>query len=560
MSTTSDRRNFYQEGRILLAIKALDKGQISGIRAAARAYEVPYSSLYDRLHGRTTRKDSQLKNRKLSLTEEASLIQWILSMTERGQSPRITTVRNMANLLLSEREIKSESKPPPTVGECWVRNFVNRHEELKSTFSRKYDHQRALCENPEIIRGWFNLVRNTIAKYGIAQEDTYNFDETGFQMGVIGTARVITGSERVDRPNLIQPGDREWATVIAGVNATGWALRTMIILKGKMHQSHWYETEKLPHDWVIGVSENGWTNDKLGLIWLKEIFDKDTRSRTKGKYRLLILDGHGSHASAEFDQFCSENDIIALYMPSHSSHLLQPLDVSCFSPLKKAYRRQVEKQMQLGINHIDKEEFLTLYPAAHMEALNENNIKSGFKATGLVPYDPEQVLSRLNTQMHTPTPPGTSHSSQASWATATPHNVRQVDLQAKKIKGYMQHRTQGSSSPTNRAMNQLIKGCQMAMCSAAILAKENKELRAANEKQKRKRGKGRTYIAQEGVLRVEEGIDRVRSVNEQENEKVEVSDSQPRKRAAPRCSICGTIGHTALINMKKSEEVIGKGI
>ncbi|QSS48833.1 hypothetical protein I7I53_08964 [Histoplasma capsulatum var. duboisii H88] len=110
-------------------------------------------------------------------------------------------------------------------------------------------------------------------------------------------------------------------------------------------------------------------------------------------------------------------------MPPHSSHLLQPLDVSCFSPLKKAYGRQVEEQMRLGINHIDKEEFLTLYPAAHMEALNENNIKGGFKATGWVPYNPEQVLSHLNTQMHTSSPPGTSHSSQASWATVTPHNV-----------------------------------------------------------------------------------------------------------------------------------------
>ncbi|EGC45360.1 exo-beta-1,3-glucanase [Histoplasma capsulatum var. duboisii H88] len=78
--------------------------------------------------------------------------------------------------------------------------------------------------------------------------------------------------------------------------------------------------------------------------------------------------------------------------------------------------------MRLGINHIDKEEFLTLYPAAHMEALNENNIKGGFKATGWVPYNPEQVLSHLNTQMHTSSPPGTSHSSQASWATVTPHN------------------------------------------------------------------------------------------------------------------------------------------
>ncbi|KAL1955058.1 hypothetical protein VTO42DRAFT_9047 [Malbranchea cinnamomea] len=222
-------------------------------------------------------------------------------------------------------------------------------------------------------------------------------------MGVIATARVVTGSEKTRNPKLIQPGDQEWVTVIAGVNAMGWPLRPMIILKGKMHQSCWYETEGLPDDWVIGVSENGWTNNQLGLYWLKEVFNKETLPRAKGKYRLLILNWHRSHASAGFDQFCSENHIIALYVPPHSSHLLQPLDVGCFSPLKAVYGRQVENQMRLGINHIDKEKFLALYPAVHLQALNENNIKSGFRAAGLVPYDPDQVLSRLNTTMRTST-------------------------------------------------------------------------------------------------------------------------------------------------------------
>jgi hypothetical protein len=296
---------------------------------------------------------------------------------------------------------------------------------------------------------------------------------------------------------------------------------------------------------VIAVSENGWTNDQLGLFWLKEVFNKHTQSRTIGRYRLLILDGHSSHSGPEFDQFCTENSIIPLYMPPHSSHLLQPLDVSCFSPLKRAYGQEVQKQMALGINHIDKDEFLTIYPSVRTTALNKGNIQSAFKATGLVPYDPEQVLSRLNAQMTTPTPPGTSHSSQASWATATPHNIRQVELQTEKIKGYMRHYTQGSSSPTNRALNQLVKGCQMAMQSAALLAAENRELRAANEKQKRKRERRRTYIGQEDALTIEEGVDRVRRAGEQEREIVEVSEEQPRKRAAPRCSVCGTIGHTA---------------
>jgi hypothetical protein len=109
------------------------------------------------------------------------------------------------------------------------------------------------------------------------------------------------------------------------------------------------------------VSENGWTNDELGLVWLKEIFNKYTEARTIGQYRLLILDGHGSHVIPEFDLFCSDHSIIVLCMPPHSSHLLQPLDVGCFSVLKQSYGRRVEQLMRLGINHIDKTEFLPLY-------------------------------------------------------------------------------------------------------------------------------------------------------------------------------------------------------
>jgi hypothetical protein len=57
-------------------------------------------------------------------------------------------------------------------------------------------------------------VQNIIAKHGILNEDIYNFNETGFQMGVIAAAKVITGSERAGHPVCIQPGNREWVSVI----------------------------------------------------------------------------------------------------------------------------------------------------------------------------------------------------------------------------------------------------------------------------------------------------------------------------------------------------------
>ena len=83
-------------------------------------------------------------------------------------------------------------------------------------------------------------------------------------MGVISTAKVITGSERGRRPVSIQPGNREWVTVIESVSACGWSLPPMIIFEGKVYLSTWY-IDALLGDWIIGVSANGWTDDSLGF-------------------------------------------------------------------------------------------------------------------------------------------------------------------------------------------------------------------------------------------------------------------------------------------------------
>ena len=178
----------------------------------------------------------------------------------------------------------------------------------------------------------------------------------------------------------------------------------MIIFEEKVHLSTWY-TDVLPGDWTIGVSANGWTNDSLGFDWLTQVFEKHTKDRTKGVYRLLILDGHGSHSMAEFDLFCLERLIITLYMPPHSSHLLQLLDVSCFVVLKRLYGKQIEGFIRAGLNYIDKPDFLTAFLKARKESMSINTVRSGFASTGLVPYNPERVLSKLNTQLRTPTPP-----------------------------------------------------------------------------------------------------------------------------------------------------------
>ena len=88
-------------------------------------------------------------------------------------------------------------------------------------------------------------------------EDIFNFNETGFQIGVILTAKVITGAERSQKPVLVQPGNREWVTVIDCIVSSGWALLLVIIYEGKLYLNTWYIDTEQPRDWLIRVSDNG---------------------------------------------------------------------------------------------------------------------------------------------------------------------------------------------------------------------------------------------------------------------------------------------------------------
>jgi hypothetical protein len=104
-------------------------------------------------------------------------------------------------------------------------------------------------------------------------------------------------------------------------------------------------------------------------------------------------------------------------MPLHSSHLLLPYDVSCFVPLEKAYGRQAEDLMHNQITHITKREFLPCFNRAFDDAITNCNVQGGFRGAGLVPLDPEAVISKLDERLRTPSLPTDGH---GPWQSQTP--------------------------------------------------------------------------------------------------------------------------------------------
>ncbi|EED16659.1 conserved hypothetical protein [Talaromyces stipitatus ATCC 10500] len=522
------------EGKIELAISDLKNGRIRSIREAARIYTIPRTTLQDRMNGIQYRQITRANHHKLTQSEEDSLVKWVLDLNKRGLPPRHSLVREMVNYLLLQRD-------KPQVGKNWITRLIKRCPEIDSKFARKYNYERAKCEDPKIIQEHFNRVRDAISEYGILPEDIYNFDETGFAMGLCATAKVITGSDRYARPKLLQPGNREWVTAIEATNSTGWAIPSYIIFKAKKNvRLGWFDD--LPSDWRINISENG-------LEWLKTHFIPYINGRSMGSYRMLILDGHGSHLTEEFDRTCIENNIIPICMPPHSSHLFQPLDVGCFPVLKRHYGQLVEQRMRLGFNHIDKMDFLMAFPQARTVAYKAQTIWNSFAATGLVPFNPDRVTQQLNIQLKTPTPPPSRSSNTQSSCLQTPQNPRQFKRQMTTIKKRIGRRTRSSSEVIDEAILRISKAYETTRNDLLLIRKENHDLRAAHEKEKQKRQRSNKQIS------IEQGItrDEVQALIQGQIEASQAVTAAPAEPELPasqavvrrqfRCSGCGVEGH-----------------
>ena len=132
------------EGRLQLALQALQAGQFRSQRAAARAFNVKHQNLSDRARGIPFILENPPNGRKLTLTEEQTLVRYILDLDSRGFAPRLCEVADMADKLLGIRG----GEP---VGKKWAQRFVTRSDELKMAFNRAKDRQRIQQEYPEII-------------------------------------------------------------------------------------------------------------------------------------------------------------------------------------------------------------------------------------------------------------------------------------------------------------------------------------------------------------------------------------------------------------------------
>lgn len=146
----------------------------------------------------------------------------------------------------------------------------------------------------------------------------------------------------------------------------------------------------------ITVSEKGWTSQDIGLQWLKEVFDPETKDKPGNRQRLLILDGHSSHVNEDFIETCISLRIHLLVLPPHSTHCLQPLNVGFFSPLSTAYTTAMNELFtrSLGLLYINKARFFGCFMKAWKKVAIATTIQRSFEKAGIEPLGRQMVLDQ----------------------------------------------------------------------------------------------------------------------------------------------------------------------
>ena len=174
MSDPVDVASMTKEERIQSAV-ALARNLTARIslRRAALKFNVAYTTVRNRLHGRKPNKEAHENQRHLSKAQSAVILDWCQYKANMAQPLTRNGLRAKVNELSGK-----------TPSDTWIRRFLREHKSsIEAAKGRGLDPKRAQAFNPATVHSHFELLGKVLASYDIPQHNCYNVDEKGIQLG-----------------------------------------------------------------------------------------------------------------------------------------------------------------------------------------------------------------------------------------------------------------------------------------------------------------------------------------------------------------------------------------
>ncbi|KAH7461688.1 hypothetical protein FOMA001_g18889 [Fusarium oxysporum f. sp. matthiolae] len=366
---------------------AVEDQKLIGLRASARKHSIKLSTLKDRCAGGQDIRTAHQKDLSLTVVQEDDLVNYIIQRERAFQPLTRQEIHDFAQALSAVNGDVSY------IGKNWVDRFVSRHETIEMKPSRVIDAARKRCITEEMLTEYYNGLSYVIESKKILRSNSYNIDETGVQLGETNGG-TVAGTVMTPSSERIKSDNSTWSSILESISADGRRLTPTVVFKGENLQGQWFPS--VFPDWKYTTSSSGWSNADIFLKWFMEVFIPEATPSDPSQWRLLVMDQHKSHITAELMKKAWLNKIWLSWLPSHSSHITQPLDVAVFGPLKRYYRQLTRFWASYEATSPHQQQlFLKAYEEASRKALTRRNIMSGFLATGLFPINIQKALKSL---------------------------------------------------------------------------------------------------------------------------------------------------------------------
>ena len=357
-------------------------------RQASQKYGIPRATLNRKLkglcghHGHPT---------ALSKEEETQICEYVVLMADWGFPMSKADLRHFVKDYIERKGITVPEFVENLPGNDWAEGFLKRHKEEISVRSAN-NIKRARAEvGPDVIRKYFQNLASSIEN--VAPSHIFNYDETNLSDDP-GRKQVLAkrGMKYVDR---VQNNTKSSISVMFCASADGIVLPPYIVYKAEHLWSTWCSGG--PKGTRFNRSKSGWFESPHFLDWFKTIFLPFSKKLDGTK--ILIGDNLSTHFCPDVLKMASDNNIKFVCLPPNSTHLCQPLDVSFFGPMKRVWREILDehKRQNRKSTTLAKEVFPALLDQLMEKVFqtSNQNIKSGFKACGIVPLNPNEVLKKL---------------------------------------------------------------------------------------------------------------------------------------------------------------------
>lgn len=357
------------------------------LRRAAEIYELPYTSLQRRV----SLSGGVIKTRggqpTLDKNSEKILADRLLHLASRGFGITPKAVRKYVFEFAERQKIEHKfNREVGMAGQDWFHRFMERNKELTIRKPEGLSRARIDGMKKEKVAEFFKTLKTVVDKTNLRgrPECVYNVDETGIPLNN-RPPNIIAEKGAKDVVSVTNVERGENVTVLACMNATGQYIPPFVLFKGVRKRDDFLIG--MPPGTEIVMTEKGWLNEEAFQLWLQHF----NRYRTQGKV-ILILDGHASHTSYSVVDLCDSLDIELVLLPPHTSHALQPLDVSLFKPLKSYYHQQATSWQHAHPNQgITKVAFGGIFKQAWNQAATVGNAIKGFEKTGIFPLNANAI-------------------------------------------------------------------------------------------------------------------------------------------------------------------------